>query len=254
VTEWVVVRQKGRCASGRGYGRLSVVLSKRQWRVRESWVNAWAESSVRTHTPGPTSGLAITKDRGPMAEGDSSHQTARKSSAPPLHVYWPPQSSGRRTPTSSSWPKPPPLGQSVDSLPPGACSRRQTATLHWSCMDERRVAFRGRGSSTVLSTTVLSYPPHLAIHPQRPRASPLWLRRPALAACIDYLGPPALCVARVARRSLLSTAPARPFCCDKEAHRHPLSPPAQWLPQGRGMRRRATFPARRKRRPTRRAH
>lgn len=54
-----------------GYGqvRLSVVLSKRQWRVRESWVNAWAESSVRTHTPGPTSGLAITKDRGPMAEG-----------------------------------------------------------------------------------------------------------------------------------------------------------------------------------------
>jgi hypothetical protein len=148
----------------------------------------------------------------------------------------------------------PPLGQSVDSLPPGACSRRQTATLHWSCMDERRVAFRGRGSSTVLSTTVLSYPPHLAIHPQRPRASPLWLRRPALAACIDYLGPPALCVARVARRSLLSTAPARPFCCDKEAHRHPLSPPAQWLPQGRGMRRRATFPACRKRRPTRRAH
>ena len=66
-----VVRQKGRYASGRGYGqvRLSVVLSKRQWRVRESWVNAWAESSVRTHTPGPTSGLAIKKDRGPMAEG-----------------------------------------------------------------------------------------------------------------------------------------------------------------------------------------
>jgi hypothetical protein len=101
-----VVRQKGRYASGRGYGqvRLSVVLSKRQWRVRESWVSAWAESSVRTHTPGPTTGLAMKEHRGPMAEGT----WTRKSGHTLLRHYWPSSSSGRRMPTSSSLPKPPP--------------------------------------------------------------------------------------------------------------------------------------------------
>jgi hypothetical protein len=86
---------------------------------------------------------------------------------------------------------------------PPAVTDCDTAHCDISAADERRVAFRGRGRSHRRQPAR-----SLDISP----AMPVWLRRPALAACIDYLGPPALCVAAALSSSRLGVAcPKRPF-------------------------------------------
>jgi hypothetical protein len=57
--------------------RLSVVLSKQQAAAESQGVlrvSAWAESSVRTHTPGPTSGFGPSlKEEGPWLRTPGAH-------------------------------------------------------------------------------------------------------------------------------------------------------------------------------------